>query len=34
MFTIVKLKSTAVNPMIDSQADREPRHPRVARAWM
>lgn len=34
MFTMVKLNSTAAKPMIDSQADREPRQPRVARAWM
>ena len=33
-FTIVKLKSTALKPMIASQALREPRHPRVALAWM
>jgi hypothetical protein len=33
-FTTPKLKRTAENPMIASHADREPRHPRVARAWM
>jgi hypothetical protein len=34
MFTIVKLNITAVKPMIDSHAERDPRQPRVARAWM
>ncbi len=29
----MKLKITAAKPMIASQADRLPRHPRVARAW-
>jgi hypothetical protein len=33
-FTIVKLNMTAVKPMIASHAEREPRQPRVALAWM
>ena len=33
-FTTPKLNITAENPMIASHADREPRQPRVARAWM
>ena len=33
-FTIVKLNSTAAKPTIASHAERTPRHPRVARAWM
>ena len=33
-FTMVKLNTIAVKPMIASQAEREPRHPRVALAWM
>jgi hypothetical protein len=33
-FTIVKLNNTAENPMMARTADRDPRHPRVARAWM
>lgn len=32
--TTVKLNSTVEKPMIASHADREPRQPRVARAWM